>query len=96
MGYSKPMPDVRTSGYVSLDTSTDHEPKWLEWRLAKAARNDRLNQPGVLRNARIATGDATIAAPDFACELPHDVNIDVTLNCGRPMAKAGWLRVRIR
>ena len=49
-----------------------------------------------MRNARIATGDAAIAVLDYACELLHDFDTDVTLDPGRPIAKAGWLRVRIR
>ena len=61
-----------------------------------AARNDRLNQPGVVRNARIATGVAAIAVQGSACELLHDVNADVTRDSRRPMAETGWLRIRIR
>jgi len=49
-----------------------------------------------MRNARIATGFAAIAVLGDACELLYDVNTDVTRDSRRPMAKAGWLRVRIR
>ena len=49
-----------------------------------------------MRNARIATGGAVIAVLGYACELLHDLDTDVTLDTRRPMAKAGYLRIRSR
>ena len=72
-----------------------HELERRARRLAKAARNCQLYQPGVMRNARTATGDAAIAMLGYACELLHDFHTDAALDSRRPIFKAGGLRIRI-
>jgi len=49
-----------------------------------------------MRNARIATAVVAIVVFGLFCELLHDVDTDVALDSRRPVAKAGWLGVRIR
>ena len=68
-----------------------HERNSLERQQAKAARNGRLNQPGVMRNARIATAVIAIVVFGLTCELLHDDARNVTFAFSRPMIKAGWL-----
>ncbi len=90
------MPSVRVSGYATVDASTDSRSDEGFAAASKGRERYRLNQPGVMRNARIATAVVAIVVFGLLCELLHDVNTDVALDSRRPVAKAGWLRVRIR
>ena len=85
-------PDIRIC--LNWTHQQIHELGGLERQLTKAARNCQLYQPGVMRNARTATGDAAIAMLGYACELLHEFHTDAALDFRRPISKAGWLRIR--
>ena len=67
----------------------------LERRKRKAAGYGRLNQPAMMRYARIATAVVATAVLSFACEFQNYGNNDPELNLCCPAVETKLLRFGI-